>query len=221
MPQGVTDAVALFHALERHLDRSVHVMHNSPDRCELCGGAAETQNPLVPYEFYPGVQLHLHCLNSPAGVSWTRERAEADPAYARYLSLITMGHEVACPACSSSERLSPKAIGMGAGHWEVNCRGCHRHRPLLSAYRGSRERELYDTLSGLALEFRLSANPAGILTRVEHLAIEADSLFAGETCSCGGRFSVAARPRCSRCNEVILDSPFHFTLVTSAPGSAA
>lgn len=196
-------------------------MHDSPDRCELCGGAAEPRNPLVPDEFYPGVQLHLHCLNSEAGVRWTRMRAEADPLYARYLSLITMGHQVTCSACGSSERLSPKATGMGAGHWEVSCRSCHRYRPLLSAYRSSMERELYDTLSSLAHEFRLSANSTDILARVDQLALEADSLLPEETCSCGGQFSLAARPRCSNCQEVLLDSPFHITLVTSAPVSTA
>src|SRR5690606_27443215 len=215
------NTVAPFRGRRRDCDRSGNAMRDSPDRCELCGGAAETQNPLVPDEFYPGVQLHLHCLNSAAGARWTRARAEADPLYARYLSLSAMGHHVECSACGSSERISPKAIGMGAGHWEVNCRSCHRHRPHLSAYRGPGERELYDTLCGLALEFRLSADPAGILARVEELAAGADSLFAGETCSCGGRFSVAARPRCSRCREVLFDSPFHFTLVASAPVSGA
>jgi len=196
-------------------------MHDSPDRCELCGGAAETQNPLVPDEFYPGVQLHLHCLNSAAGVSWTRMRADADPAYARYLSLITIGHQVACSACGSSERLSPKASGMGAGHWEASCRSCHRYRVHLNAYRGSVERELVETLCTLAREFRLGVDPAGTLDRVEQLAVEADPLLPDEACSCGGRFSLAARPRCSRCQEVLLDSPFHITLVASAPASAA
>lgn len=190
-------------------------------RCELCGGIAEAQNPLVPDEFYPGVRLHLHCLNSPAGADWTRMRAEADPSYARYLSLITSGHQVACPSCGASERLSPKASGMGAGYWEANCRSCHRYRPLLDAYRGPMERESYETLCGLAREFRLGANAAGILARVEQLAVEVDSLLPEGTCSCGGQFSLAARPRCSRCREVLLDSPFHVTLVRSAPVGAA
>jgi len=196
-------------------------MHDSPDRCELCGGTAEAQNPLVPDEFYPGVQLHLHCLNSPAGVSWTRMRAQADPLYARYLSLITIGHQITCSACGSSERLSPKASGMGAGHWEASCRSCHRYRVLLNACRGSTERELVDALANLAREFRLGVDPAGPLDRVEQLAAEADPRLAEETCSCGDRFSLAARPRCSSCQEVLLDSPFHITLVASAPVSAA
>src|SRR5690606_14434108 len=158
--------------------------------------------------------------NSAAGVSWTRMRADADPAYARYLSLITIGHQVACSACGSSERLSPKASGMGAGHWEASCRSCHRYRVHLNAYRGVMERELVDTLGNLAREFRLGVNTAGILDRVEQLAVEADPLLSEETCSCGGRFSLAARPRCSSCQAVLLDSPFHITLA-SAPVSAA
>src|SRR5690606_17687630 len=148
-------------------------------------------------------------------------RAEADPAYARYLSLITLGHQVACSACGSSERVSPKATGMGAGHWEASCRSCHRHRAQLNAYRGSTERELVDTLADLAREFRLGVDPAGILDRVERLAAEADRRLPDGTCSCGDRFSLAARPRCSSCQQVLLDSPFHITLVGPAPASAA
>lgn len=191
---------------------------SEPDgRCELCGGSAGPLNPLVPQEFYPGVLLHLHCLNSPAGASWTQARADDDPAYARYLSLITLGQRIDCSACGSNERLSPKAIGMGAGHWESSCRACHRHRPHVNAYRSPLERELHEAIGKLAHEFRFTASPAEILNRVERLAIEADPLLPAGACTCGDRFSLAAHPRCSHCGEVLLESPFHVTITPTAP----
>lgn len=190
------------------------------ERCDLCGRPAESLNPLVPEEFYPGVHLHLHCLNSAAGRAWTQARADADLLYARYLSLITLGYEIHCSACGSLERLSPKAISMGAGHWEANCRSCHRHRPLLNAYRSPAERDLCSALGRLAQDFKLGRSPAGVLMHVEHLSQEGDALLARESCTCGGDFSLAARPRCARCQEVLIDSPFHFTLNPAASATA-
>lgn len=187
-------------------------MNDSPDRCDLCGRPAQPRDPLVPDEFYPGVHLHLHCLNSPVGKAWTQRRAEADPLYARYLMLITLGHEHECPACGSVERISPKAIGMGAADWEVSCDSCHRNRPLLNAYRSAAERELLQTLGTLARDFAKSPDPDPILAQVEQLALRHDSMLPPERCPCGGTFSLAARPRCSSCQAVLIDSPFHFTL---------
>lgn len=192
-------------------------MSDPAERCDLCGGAGESANPLVPEEFYPGARLHLHCLNSAAGTRWMQARAEADPAYARYLALSTLGHEVRCSRCGSSERASPKATGMGAAHWEANCRSCHRYRPHLNAYRSAAERELCDTLGSLARAFRLNRNPTEALRRAEQLAEEGDTIPPAQACICGGRFSLAARPRCSGCQDVLLDSPFHITLPRATP----
>lgn len=187
-------------------------MNDPSDRCDLCGRPAQPLDPLVPDEFYPDVRLHLHCLNSPAGKAWTERRADADPGYARYLMLITVGHEHECPACGSVERISPRAIGMSAANWEVPCDSCHRYRPLLNADRSPAERELIRTLRALARDFAKSPNPDPILARVEGLALRHDSLLPAERCVCGGTFSLAARPRCSSCQAVLVDSPFHFTL---------
>lgn len=196
----------------RHPHFSFSPMVDPNERCDLCGTPAEAVNPLVPDEFYTGVNLHLHCLNSPAGNAWTQAKADADPLYARYLSLITLGYRLHCSACGSLESLSPKATGMGAGHWEASCRACHRYQPLLNAYRSPAEGRVCDALGRLARDIALSRDPAGVLRRVEHLAEEGDALLPPEPCACGGAYSLAARPRCSRCREVLIDSPFHFTL---------
>lgn len=187
--------------------------------CTLCGRPPEQADPLVPDEFYDDVAIHLHCLNGEPGLEWRRARAAADPAYARYLALTTMGLEQHCPACDTPQVLSPKAAGMGAGHWELCCDTCAACRPLLNGYRPG-ERELVMELSRRAFTFRKGRDPEVELRAVAKLDVPETVPRAQLACECGGTFRIDALPRCTSCRAVVLESPFHFTL-RAAPRRAA
>ena len=45
--------------------------------------------------------------------------------------------------------------------------------------------------------------------RVAGIAQAYDHLINAQQCSCGGRFSLSAKPRCPRCDAVAFDSYFH------------
>ncbi len=184
----------------------------SPDSCALCGGAAEHADPLVDDIFYEGVRMHLHCINSDAGREWTRRKAETDPEFARHLELSTVGGRRECAGCGALERTSPKAYGMGAGTWEMNCTSCHRSRPLLSAYGSPERRDLVLRIQQLGLEFRRSAAVPALLDQMQALADRHDGDLAPDPCECGGRYSLAAFPRCSRCATPLLESPFNIAV---------
>jgi hypothetical protein len=169
-------------------------MYRMTDLCSLCGAVGEQRDPLIADEFYLDIQMHLHCLNSAAGVEWRRVRAEADPGYARYLSLTTVGLPISCPTCATTALVSPKAYGMGAGLWEANCTGCHRSRQLLSAYRAF-DRPSLERLALLAQRFNFGENSADVVRDTVSLASEYDAIVLPSRCECGSSFSIAAPPR--------------------------
>jgi len=174
-------------------------------RCVVCGEPERAAEPGVPEEYFPGEWCHLSCLNSPEGVAWRRRRAAGDPGFARYLRLSTMGLDVECPACGRGCAIFPKARGMGAGTWEVCCDRCHRIA-LLDGYAHPAE---YEGLVEAEDEFLLRAEGEW-KRRVAALAAAANATLPQPGCDCGGRFSVAAAPRCPRCHAVLLDSYFHY-----------
>jgi len=187
--------------------------------CALCGEIGHRLNPLVPDEFHDGVHVHLHCLNSPEGRARDQAQREADPQYARYSMLITVGRVVSCTGCGAAGRLSPKGYGMGGGQWEVNCSGCHRHRSGLNASRSPAEAALVKRLQVLWQSFKLGEDVPGILDEVSEIEGFDDlarSTEQDERCGCGGTHSVAARPRCEHCRDVLLDSPFHVVIASGA-----
>jgi hypothetical protein len=186
------------------------------DACDLCGGPGETVNPLVADDYHEHVRLHLHCLNSPDGRARTASRVSADPGYARFLRLGTMGQDVACAACGASHRMSPKASGMGGGLWELNCTSCHRYATLLNAQRAPLERSAYMELAGLQRRFRIGHDTAAVIYDLDALAAELDSVIATTPCTCGGTYSLAALPRCAHCAAIIIDSAFNIAFLPDA-----
>lgn len=180
----------------------------------MCGEDGQPLNPLVADEFYQGVSVHLHCLNSPAGRARHDAQCAADPQYARYSMLITVGLSVPCSSCGVAGRLSPKGYGMGAGHWAENCGSCHRHRSGLNAYRSPAEADLVRRLQLLCQQFKVGNDVGGVLEELAGLELPAPSAGPDEACACGGTYSLAAPPRCQQCSGVLLDSPFHVTLQT-------
>jgi hypothetical protein len=177
--------------------------------CALCGEVGSSTNPLVPDLFYEQLQMHLHCINSEDGRAWTQRQEASDPAFARYLDIATVGRAHRCAGCGSAERTAPKAYGMGAGIWEMNCTGCHRSRPALSVYHSAERRELVMRIQLLERDFRRGVRVDATLEQITALAAEHDQVLAPEPCACGGAFSLAASPRCSRCGTQLVQSPFN------------
>jgi hypothetical protein len=181
-------------------------------RCVICGGAEQPGNLLSEDGVDGDALIHLHCYNSPAAREWRAQRCRVDPMYARSMRLMTLREPVACEHCGVALNLLPKAIGMGAGSWEVTCIQCPRPGPAsLSAY--GEAREYFAQLANVRHDFILGRNLDDVDRRVAELAMKADhlvnGLVCGSRCPCGGQFSIAAKPRCPHCGEVAFDSYFH------------
>lgn len=181
------------------------------DTCFVYNGGAPREDPRIPEEYYPGLWCHLSCLDSPAGIAWREERTRRDPGYARYLRLSTVGLPVVCPSCGRECCLSAKARGMGADTWETCCTECSR-TTFLDGYAHDAE---YQRVSAAERAFLLDQNSDAWRTEVLALARTADGKLRDRTCVCGGRFSLAAQPRCPHCRAVLLDSFFHYAYVVS------
>jgi hypothetical protein len=176
-------------------------------QCAVCGEGERKPDPLIPDEFYPGVSIHLYCLNSAAGHRWREERSAADPAYRRYNDMITVGRQVSCPSCGSAENwLSQKSSGFSPS-FELCCTRCDRYSHGLSPY----EHTVTGPLSSLQQDFVRGINLERIEPEVQRLSAEQSARQKPEPCSCGGAFVIAAKPRCHACREVLADTYFHYS----------
>lgn len=142
---------------------------------------------------------------------WVGQQMESSQRYRRYSELISVARPIECPSCSLGQAISPKAFGMGAGGWEVNCVSCHRvSSQLLSAY-SKHTRRTYHRLEALCTEFLGEFELDRITPLIRAIAAKKDRAWAEQPCECGGRFSLAAMPRCIRCQEVVELTYFHVT----------
>ena len=176
--------------------------------CVICGSAGEPQNPLVPDGLDDEVAMCLRCLNSPSGKAWREAKRAADPLYDRYHTLITVSLPAECPQCGLPLYVSAKARGMASACWDVPCLNCHRWRPKPMYGFGDTE-AAFNALQSIEHDFVRSRGLDQIEHRVAEVARAYDHLINAEPCPCGGRFSLAAKPRCPRCNTVAFDSFFH------------
>ena len=172
----------------------------------MCGTEARGDEPTVPEEYFAGLWCHLSCLNSSEGIEWRKERTRTDPGYARYLRLSTVGLPVVCPSCGGPCLLSAKARGMGAGNWETCCTACDRFT-FLSGYERDSDYQRVLAAEGVFLR---DGRTDGWIAQIVELARTADRNLRDRSCACGGRFSLAAKPRCPHCKTVLLDSFFHY-----------
>jgi hypothetical protein len=177
-------------------------------RCAVCGRPDDDRsNPLIREEFYDDTFRHLRCLNSAAGRAWDLERRAIDATYDRYCRLITVREPIACPHCGMAMEMTPKGVGMGASPWVVACCACHRTgAAMISPYD---EGDAWLFLSGIRQDFVRARRLKEIKGRVLKAARLYDHLVNRKACDCGGRFSVAARPRCLGCDRVVIDTWFH------------
>jgi hypothetical protein len=181
---------------------------SSPRICLFCQRGESLDEPLGLTEdsYQPGVWYHSRCISSEAGRQWMAARAQEDPQYARYQSLMTQGHPILCPECCHAQAMSPKELGpFTGGGWDLCCDSCSNvlHHSVLDG-------SLCDRLHELQYRFVRYGSDSGIEQEIQRLAQQYDPLVGGP-CSCGGQYSIAAKPRCVRCGAVVYDTCFHYT----------
>src|SRR5687768_13342353 len=169
-----------------------------PNRCFICGKGERSQDPLCPDGMDGEVVIHLRCLNSPEARAWRDRKQSEDPVYARYSMLRTMGVDLDCPTCAAKLSVGPKAVGMGAGAWSVYCLKCSNRVEMLEY---SPTAPAYDAMSRLGKDFDRSRRLEEIPAAVSQIAAKYDH-FLPQPCPCGGRFSLAAKPRCPECSGI-------------------
>jgi hypothetical protein len=177
-------------------------------RCAVCGRPDDDRsNPLISDDFYDGTFQHLRCLNSPAGRAWHLERRAIDATFDRYCRLLTIREPIVCSDCGTAMEMTPKGVGMGASAWVAACCACHRTgAATISPYD---EGDVWRLLNGIMRDFTRARRLKEIKGRVLKAARLYDSLVNRKACDCGGRFSVAAKPRCLGCDGIVIDTWFH------------
>ena len=175
--------------------------------CIICGKSDDTKmNPLnMESPFFPDF-VHSQCLITKQYQNWIEKHKNENAQYRRYWNLMTVGLPVECPQCKRRVGLFPKAIGMGAGNWEVNCSDCHN--ASYQGLSGYTHDLAYSQLEELREQY-LIGKVEDIDTQNQKLANLYDSKLPWQKCDCGGHFSLAAKPRCIYCNAVLIDSYFH------------
>ena len=128
-------------------------------------------------------------------------------------ALMTLAYPLVCPACGTQLAMNPKAIGMGAGSWEVQCTACSRI--LSGGISGYNQQTAlaYNQLTTLRRRFVESGNLGLVEEEVIAVAREYDPSLKRPLCDCGASFSIAAKPRCPACGAVAFDSYFHYVFI--------
>jgi hypothetical protein len=90
----------------------------------------------------------------------------------------------------------------------MNCSLCHRYAVGLDAYL-PQHGEVVEALVSLRERFVSGASTEELKAEIELLAERFDGLLSNAECECGGRLSIAAKPKCVFCDIEIYDSYFH------------
>lgn len=170
--------------------------------CAICGHSKPDN--LFRDGFNSGLLVHVDCQSSDKGQAWKQARIRNEPGYERWCRL--MGGETRCPNCGLLALYCRK----GGGHspaWEVHCDRCSEATVGFDPYRGSSD--LWYKLVELSEQFiKEEWSEEKVLAEVQELADKFDSGLFAIDCKCGGRFSLAACPRCRRCSQFLQLSPF-------------
>lgn len=157
--------------------------------------------------FYPDVLIHLKCLSSDKAKQWREKRRSEDSEYNRYITLVSDAVVTQCNYCGHENTLCVKAV---QPIWEMNCNQCHRvNLNALNPYIED-DRSLYTELQNMRELFLHDSSKSAITkvqTTMEFLASQYDNYGK---CKYGGTYSISAEPRCAQCNEIILNSYFHY-----------
>ena len=127
----------------------------------------------------------------------------------REKELMAVGRPVVCPACRELSALFPKGVGFHPYEWEMNCTLCHCYAVGLDAYISEHEEPL-NALKALRERYVAGESATELAEEVEILAEQFDGVLSNGECECGGRLSIAAKPKCVFCDIEVSDSYFHF-----------
>ena len=127
----------------------------------------------------------------------------------REKELMVICKPVFCSVCREDSALFAKGVGFHPYEWEMNCNICHRHGIGLDAY-APEHKEVLEILQALRERYIAGSSTAELAAEVENLAGKYDHILYNAGCECGGRRSIAAKPKCIFCDIEIFDSYFHF-----------
>lgn len=127
----------------------------------------------------------------------------------REKELMVVCKPVVCGACREESALFAKGVGFHPYEWEMNCSLCHRYGIGIDAY-VCEHAEVLEALQALRGRYIAGSSTAELEAEVENLADEFDHILHNAGCECGGRLSIAAKPKCMFCDIEIFDSHFHF-----------
>lgn len=128
---------------------------------------------------------------------------------AREKELMVVRRPLICNACREVSALFAKGVGYHPYEWEMNCSFCHRYAIGLDAYE-PKHTEVFKKLQELRKQHVAGSSTVELAGEVESLAAQYDDLLSYAECECGGRLSIAAKPKCIYCDVEIFDSYFHF-----------
>jgi hypothetical protein len=187
--------------------------------CAICGNSEESErNRLQADEVNPEIFIHWQCQLSPEYQNWFKSQRKKDPIYNRYWDMMTVGKPTICRRCDEHQVISPKAVGMGAGSWELHCTRCHRLTS--NSLNGYKDTATYQQLTQLRKDFLRSNDLESITEVITSLADALETESSPQNCRCGGCFSIKAKPRCVKCDEILVDSYFHISFKPGVPVDA-
>ena len=135
-------------------------------------------------------------------------------------ALMTFAHPITCPECGAHLAMNPKAVGMGAGSWEIQCVACSRILFGGVSHYNKRTTLAYAQLETLRRQFVDSGDLSLVDAEVIALARDYDTYIKQPRCQCGSPFSIAAKPRCPVCNAVAFETYFHYVFKPDAKRAA-
>lgn len=127
----------------------------------------------------------------------------------REKELMVICKPVVCRVCREESALFAKGVGYHPYEWEMNCSLCHRYGIGLDAY-VPEHTEVLKALQALRKRHNASDSTAELAVEVENIADKFDHILHNRECECGGKLSIAAKPKCIFCDIEIFDSYFHF-----------
>lgn len=127
----------------------------------------------------------------------------------RERDLLTMGKPIVCLACGETSYLYPKGVGHQPYIWEISCNSCHLFNLGVDAY-NEEHKKLHSVLNNLFDRFIEGESSKDLEKEITDLTEKYDSILDNRECECGGKISIAAKPKCTHCDKEIFDSYFHY-----------
>lgn len=151
----------------------------------------------------------IPALNDTTGLDAMTKKRSDQAMTDREQALMVVCKPIVCSACRETSALFAKGVGFQPYQWEMNCNLCHRYGIGVDGYSPGHS-EILEALQALRSRYIDGSSTADLSAEVERLADNFDPLLHNAACECGGRLSIAAKPKCLFCDIEIFDSYFHF-----------